>query len=164
MYTFVDKLYYMKQFRNSQYYVNQDGVIYNSKTKRYVKPIIKAFSKNNTKRAFVGLYIDGKQTNLFVHRIIAELYLSNPENLPQVNHIDGNPLNNSISNLEWCSQRDNNIHAIKTGLRPTKLNKEIVECIREDLAKKITIREIALKYNVGKTIIFKIKHNQSWNF
>lgn len=52
----------------------------------------------------------------YIHRILAELFIINPDNLPEVNHIDGNKLNNTITNLEWCSHRDNMTHAFKTGL------------------------------------------------
>lgn len=52
-----------------------------------------------------------------VHRIVAETFLENPDNLPTVNHIDGNKLNNDLSNLEWASYSWNNLHALQHGLR-----------------------------------------------
>ena len=50
---------------------------------------------------------NGKSKRLLIHRLVAMAYIPNPENLPQVNHIDENPLNNAVSNLEWCTAKYN---------------------------------------------------------
>lgn len=57
-----------------------------------------------------------KQKTLRIHRLVAEIFIPNPNNLPQVNHKDGNKLNNTIFNLEWCTDSDNKLHAYKEGL------------------------------------------------
>ena len=64
----------------------------------------------------VGLTKCGKRTTLLVHRLIAQAFIPNPENKPQINHKDGNPLNNHISNLEWMTASENNEHSRNTGL------------------------------------------------
>jgi hypothetical protein len=56
---------------------------------------------------------EGVRKHVSVHRLVAVSFMPNPNNLPEVNHIDGNKLNNSIDNLEWCSKSDNAIHAIE---------------------------------------------------
>lgn len=60
--------------------------------------------------------IDGKAKTIKVHREIAKAFLPNPNNLPQVNHKDGNKENNHVTNLEWINNIDNAHHAIEHGL------------------------------------------------
>lgn len=65
----------------------------------------------------VCLSKNGKQTTKAVHRLVAKAFLPNPHNKPQINHIDGNRDNRSVTNLEWATQHENMIHAYRIGLR-----------------------------------------------
>lgn len=58
----------------------------------------------------IKLTLNNKSKRIMLHRIIAEAFILNPKNKKVVNHLDGNKKNNSLSNLEWCSQRENCLH------------------------------------------------------
>ena len=70
------------------------------------------------RKGYLRCYIGGR--NIPVHRVVATTFLENPQKKPQVNHIDGNKLNNSIGNLEWVTNTENQRHAFKNGLKTTK--------------------------------------------
>jgi hypothetical protein len=103
-----------------------------------------------------------KSYNFSIHRLVANAFIPNPDNKPNVNHIDGNKLNNKVENLEWVTQGENLQHAIKSGTlvldgpnNPTAaFTKEQVIEIRELYSKgNLSRREIANIYGVSKSPI-----------
>jgi hypothetical protein len=81
----------------------------------------------HSKRGYkvVELYLSkGKYKKFLVHRLVAIAFIPNPENKPFINHIDNDGLNNDISNLEWCTPRENVHHMIKCGRNRYRLPKQ----------------------------------------
>lgn len=81
----------------------------------YVKDRILKWAINNKGYAYVDLRINKKTCRQLVHRLVALTYISNPKNLPLVNHKDFNPLNNKIENLEWCTPSENIQYSARQG-------------------------------------------------
>ena len=72
----------------------------------------------------VSLRKNNKAKMFKIHRLVAQTFIPNPSNLPQVNHKDGNKLNNKLNNLEWCTASENIKHAFKTGLKKSLRGKD----------------------------------------
>lgn len=91
-----------RRFRDSNYSASNTGKIRNDKTGKILKPRVNS-------RGYCYANINGKEYR--IHRVVAECFIPNPDNLPQVNHKDENKLNNSVDNLEWCDNRYNNTYS-----------------------------------------------------
>ena len=107
---------------NNDYMVSDHGRIMSLKNPQ--KKILSSSLLHNGYEA-IYIYQKGIHAARYVHRLVAETFIPNPKKLPQVNHLDGNTLNNHVSNLEWCDAYDNLMHAIRTGLRPVNVPRSI---------------------------------------
>jgi len=105
---------FMKNYNQTKYLVLENGQVFNSITNKQLKPQL---TKNGYLR--ITIYDKGKKRFL-LHRLVAYCYLSNNENKSQINHIDGNKLNNNVSNLEYATQSENIRHSFEIGLRHGK--------------------------------------------
>lgn len=133
---------------------------------RLLKPTV-------TKKGYlrVALNKNGKQVRKYVHRLVGKAFIPNKDKKPQINHKDGNKLNNHISNLEWCTNQENIIHSYQNGLRvgtDATGEKNTQAKLTEENARSILNSEekahyLARKYNVSKSTIYKIKKGDRWS-
>jgi uncharacterized HNH endonuclease L245 len=105
-----------------------------------------------------NLYKDGKKKYVRVHRLVAELFVPNPNNLPQVNHIDGNKLNNHYTNLEWVNNSQNTKHAFDNGL----ISKKRLKC-RIGNNTYDSIREASEKEKINRKTLTEILYKRKEN-
>lgn len=148
----------------TNYKITEDGLIY--KDGRRINSVV-----DTSRYHRVGL-IDNKgvRKKFLVHRLVAITYIPNPENKPEVNHKDGNKLNNHVENLEWVSRRENMSHAFKTGLNSNLgslngkaiLNEEQVILIYQALLEGQLEKDLAIRFGVTKEIVKKVKYKASW--
>ena len=142
----------------NDYEITNKGEIINKRNNKIVK------SEINSK-GYLRVRIGGKK--YFVHRLVAEKYLKNKDNKPQVNHKDGNKLNNCVENLEWVTNLENRKHAVKNGLQIqgskcpwAKLTEEQVLYIRNN--PNISSRTLSEMYNVSLGAINDVRNFKSW--
>ena len=151
----------------TKYAVSSDGKVINLKTGYIMKPFI-----NHKGYHVVHLSHNKKSYTIPIHRLVALEFIPNPDNKPQVNHIDGVKSNNSVQNLEWCTCKENIHHAEEHNLRHynhgskhhmSKYTDEQIHLVCKLLEENnITQRDIWLKTGVSTNMIRKIRTHSNW--
>ena len=154
------------------YKVDEEGNVY-SRTRRNTRGGMMTPTLMTSGYLSVTLHPGNRRVT--IHGLVAEAFVPNPDNLPQVNHKDGNKLNNNANNLEWCTRSHNGKHAYDTGLSKqytgqehhnSKLTEEAVRFILENYRprdKKLGARALAQKFNVSTAAISAVVTGRSWN-
>lgn len=140
------------------YEITRDGQVINKNNGHVLKP-------QPNGKGYLRVSI-GKKLH-FVHRLVAEKYIPNPEGKEQINHKDGNKLNNSADNLEWVTNQENRNHAVETGLHLSgedcswsKLTANDVYFIREH--PEISSRDLADILHVAERTIRDARDGRTW--
>lgn len=151
------------------YEIDKKGNVYSCLSNRSRrKGILKPCVRNTGGYLYVNLYdLHGKPHKHYLHRLVAQSFIPNPNNLLEVNHIDGDKSNNSVGNLEWCTSRENTRHAYKKGLQipKYKLSSEQITEIRKlyiPKSKEFGTVALAKKFNVCQATIYKIVKNLTY--
>lgn len=118
---------------------------------------------------YSNMVLNGKTKMKPIHRLMAETFIPNPLNLPCVNHIDCDKLNNSISNLEWCTMEYNTKHAHANGRFPNPTgikngSAKITEEIALDIfTSRLSVKELVAKHGVHPSRVYDVRTGVSWN-
>lgn len=133
------------------YEISSKGEVKNVRTGKILRQ-----SKTTTGYKKIDLRKKGKRKTFKVHRLVGTAFIPNPNELPIINHLDGNPFNNSVENLEWCDQSRNVQHAYDTGMKPSNLHKYKDILINEYKNTDISLRTISKKYGVSAKSLSKL--------
>ena len=150
------------------YTIDEKGNIYSKRKRKYLKQTINKFGYCQ-----VTLQKDKYKKMFSVHRLVAQAFIPNPKNKPQVNHIDSNRQNNNVKNLEWVTAKENKKHALDNNLlKPRKCEENGRTAYTNDMINDVcrlleesnlTIKEISEKTNVGVDTIYGIRSKNIWN-
>lgn len=135
----------------TSYYITETGKCFNNNTGKYLKGQI---GKYNGYLSYTLTLPEGNKKRCYAHRLVAQAFIPNPCNKKEVNHIDGNKLNNNSENLEWVTSKENQQHAIEKELR--KFNH--VYCFNKNkklVAEYKNINDAARAVRGSRTIIMQ---------
>lgn len=147
------------------YEVSNYGRVRNKKTGKFITPLY-----NHKGYLYVNLsYSHTGRVKWYIHRLVAFHFIPNPENKPQVNHIDGNKLNNYVENLEWCTDKENQDHAVLHNLkykgekhRDARFTEKSVKLLPELVRIGFSTSQLHALTGVAHSSITKILNHKIW--
>ncbi len=151
---------------NTMYIINDIGHIINLKTGKNIHP-----SLDRKGYCSIKLKYDERFITTFIHRLVAQAFIPNPENKPEVNHINGNKLCNWVGNLEWVTSKENIAHAFQNGLRTISVGENANSSIYSDeqihsvcklLESGMSIRDVSNKTGVTYHSVAGIRSGRCW--
>lgn len=148
-----------------RYEVSNIGRVKSLVTNQLLKP-----ATDKLGRKQVALSLNSKVKATRIHRLVAKAFISNHENKPQVNHIDNNPSNNCVENLEWCTAKENTQHMLKQNRQnPPNGERQGGHVLTEDIVRKIKkLSKDKTYYKIGKELginyatVYDIIKNKTW--
>lgn len=135
-----------------EYFILCTGQVFSAKRMEY---LIGSLSQDGYSRVLLsGL---NRFSTEIVHRLVAKMFIPNPDNKPEVNHINGDKSNNDYRNLEWAWSYENMEHALKTGLRKSALSDEQIRRICQMLESGYSVSSIMSELDIPKHLVLGIK-------
>lgn len=158
---------YFYNGQETNYVIYEDGRIFDSRKEKFLKEYL-----NNSGYASVAIQINNIRKRILVHRAVAQTFIPNPENKPEVNHINGIKTDNRVENLEWNTREENRKHAYMTGLHKplspekvtfTKFSKEQIEVACSEMEKdELSLFDIYKITGVNEKILADIRIGNIW--
>ncbi len=138
-----------KPIEGHNYEISNRGNVRHIETKR-----IKVPELHDNKYLRVKL----NKRNYKVHRLVGLYFISNPSNKPEINHKDGNKLNNHVDNLEWVTPKENTKHAIENGLKPRLDEATVIKIYHDFWIEHLKLYEVMRKYKITENVANSIKY------
>ena len=143
-----------------------DRTIVDSWCTREFKGQILTPTKHNGKQPYlyVSLSRQGKVKKVFIHQLVAETFIPNPGNKPQVNHKDGNPQNNLVSNLEWVTNAENTQHAYDTGLNSKSKKCTLININTKEIKEFPSMRQLGIYLGKSSGWVYSVVKEKGSKF
>jgi hypothetical protein len=147
------------------YAISTYGRLLETKTNKLLEPLLVGGNVGgNVRKQHLGKNLHGRKGVSLIHRLVALAFIPNLDNKPMVNHIDGDPHNNEVWNLEWVTARENNYHAILSGSKKSALSVDTVAKVKVLLSQGCLISEIARAIGIDTGSVRNINYGKTYKW